>query len=116
MVRTIIGYRLRRLPPIRYLQLTQMKKVAIDIKTEKLYSIINILRKDGWIVSAKYYGFDAGIDDDYWCLRRGFKKIEFGWSNWTEGEIKTTNEIFKQLEHRFKIKFEYGEPLKTYAF
>ena len=51
----------------------QMKKVAIDIRTEKLYSIINILRKDGWTVSAKYYGFDAGIDDDYWCLRRGLK-------------------------------------------
>ena len=87
-----------------------MKKVAINIKTESLYPIISSLRKDGWIVTAKYYGFDAGIDDDYWCLRKGFKKIEFGWSNWTEGEIKTTNEVFKQLEMRFKIKFEYGEP------
>ena len=87
-----------------------MKKVAINIKTESLYTIINSLRKEGWIVTAKYYGFDAGIDEDYWCLRKGFKKIKFGWSNWTEGEIMTTNEVFKQLEKRFKKKFEYGEP------
>ena len=87
-----------------------MKKIATDIETEVWASIIKALRNDGWIVTAKYWGFDAGIDYDYWCLRRGLKKIEFGWSNWTEGEIKTTNEIFKQLEHRFKIKCEYGEP------
>ena len=87
-----------------------MKKVAIDIKTEILYKIINELRSNGWFVTAKYYGFDAGIDDDYWCLRKGIQKIEFGWSNWTEGEIKTKSELFSELEKQFNVEFKYGEP------
>ena len=91
--------------------LDKMKKIATDIETEVWASIIKALRNDGWIVTAKYWGFDAGIDDDYWCLRRGLDKIEFGWSNWTEGEIKAKRSILEKLEEKHKIKFKFGEPM-----
>lgn len=87
-----------------------MRKTAINIKTEKWNEIISGLRKRGWIVMAKYYGFDAGIDDDFLILRKGLKKILFGWSNWLEGEIKCNDRIFEYLESEFNMEFEYGKP------
>ena len=87
-----------------------LRKTAINIKTEKWNEIISELRKRGWIVTAKYYGFDAGIDDDFLILRKGFKKILFGWTNWFEGEIKCNDRIFEYLETELKLEFEYGKP------
>ena len=87
-----------------------LKKTAINIKTEKWNEIISELRKRGWIVTAKYYGFDAGIDDDFLILRKGLKKILFGWTNWFEGEIKCNDQIFDYLESEFKLEFKYGKP------
>lgn len=87
-----------------------MQKTAINIKTERWNKIISGLKKRGWIVTAKYYGFDAGIDHDFLILRKGFKKVMFGWTNWFEGEIKCNNIMFRYLESEFKIDFEYGEP------
>ena len=69
------------------------------------------MRKRGWVVTAKYYGFDAGIDDDFLILRKGLKKILFGWSNWLDGEIKCTDQIFKYLESEFDCDFEFGKPV-----
>jgi hypothetical protein len=91
--------------------LESMKKVATDIETKTWVKIIKYFREEGWIVTAKYWGFDAGFDDDYWCLRKGFNKIEFGWSNWTEGEIKANTEILNRIEQKMNLKFNYGEPL-----
>ncbi|AWV96804.1 hypothetical protein [Arcticibacterium luteifluviistationis] len=100
-----------------------MKKIATDIETETWAKIIRSFREEGWIVTAKYWGFDAGIDDDYWCLRKGFKKIEFGWSNWTEGEIKASTELLMEIESKMNLNLKYGEPLnlkksviRTYKF
>lgn len=92
-----------------------MKKTAVNIKTEKWNEIIFGLRKKGWIVTAKYYGFDAGIDDDFLILRKGLKKIMFGWSNCLEGEIRCSDRNFKYLESEFDCEFEFGKPvnLKT---
>ncbi|AKP51395.1 hypothetical protein [Cyclobacterium amurskyense] len=87
-----------------------MKKVAIDIETKIWAEIIRVLRKEGWIVTAKYWGYDAGIDADYWCLRKGLRKIEFAWSNWTEGEIRAKESLLSKIEEKHKIKFKYGEP------
>lgn len=94
-----------------------MKKVAININTDTWVEIINFLRSDGWVVTAKYYGYDAGIDDDYWCLRKGFKKVEFGWSKLGEGEIKAKESIIKYIEDHLSLKFSFGSPsnLKTLA-
>ena len=61
-------------------------------------------------MTAKYYGFDAGIDNDYLVLRKGLKKISFGWTNWFEGEIKCSDQIFEYLELQFDLQLEYGEP------
>lgn len=87
-----------------------MKKTAINIRTEKWNEIILGLHKKGWIITAKYFGFDAGIDDDFLILRKGFKKITFGWTNWFEGEIKCNAKLFEYLETEFKVAFEYGNP------
>ncbi|WP_179338841.1 hypothetical protein [Winogradskyella ludwigii] len=87
-----------------------MKKAAINIKTETWNEIISKLKSRGWIVTAKYYGFDAGIDDDFLILRKGLKKITFGWTNWFEGEIKCSNELFEYLKTEFNIEFEFGKP------
>ena len=87
-----------------------MRKTAINIKTEKWNEIISGLRKKGWIVTAKYYGFDAGIDDDFLILRKGLKKIMFGWSNWLEGEIKCSDQTFEYLQSEFNCEFEFGKP------
>ena len=89
-----------------------MRKTAINITTEKWNEIISGLRKRGWIVTAKYYGFDAGIDNDFLILRKGFKKILFGWTNWFEGEIKCNDETFDYLKSVLKLEFEYGEPTR----
>lgn len=88
-----------------------MKTTAVNIETEKWLEIISELRKEGWIVTAKYYGFDAGIDDDFVVLRKGFKKIMFGWTNWFGGEIKCSNALFEDMENKFGVKFKYGKPI-----
>ena len=88
-----------------------LKKTAIKIETDKWSDIISELRKRGWIVTAKYYGFDAGIDDDFLVLRKGLKKIMFGWSIWLDGEIKCSDKLFDYLETEFNMEFEYGKPI-----
>jgi hypothetical protein len=86
------------------------KRTAIKVETEKWNEIISELRKKGWIVTSKYWGFDAGVDEDFLILRKGFKKIIFGWTNWLDGEIKCNDKLFKYLETEFKIKFQFGKP------
>ena len=88
-----------------------LKKTAIKIETEKWSDIISELRKRCWIVTAKYYGFDAGIDDDFLILRKGLKKIMFGWSIWLDGEIKCSDKLFEYLETEFNMEFEFGKPM-----
>lgn len=89
---------------------TILKKVAVHIKTDVWNEIISALKKRGWLVTSKYYGFDAGVDHDFLVLRKGMKKITFGWSNWFEGEIKCSDALFTHMESELKISFEYGEP------
>ena len=87
-----------------------MNKTAINIKTEKWIEIISELRKRGWVVTAKYYGFDAGIDEDFLILRKGLKKIMFGWNNLKDGDIRCNDKLFEYLESEFNLKFEFGKP------
>ena len=87
-----------------------MNKTAINIETEKWIDVISGLKKRGWIVTAKYYGFDAGIDEDFLILRKGLQKIMFGWENYRGGEIKCNKKLFEYLESEFKLKFEFGKP------
>ncbi|WP_242927077.1 hypothetical protein [Pontibacter vulgaris] len=85
-------------------------KTATGIKTEDWNRIIRGLLDEGWVVSAKYDGFDAGIDYDFIILRDGKRTIEFGWDNWMEGEIKATEEILEEITQKFEIDFKYGKP------
>ena len=83
---------------------------AINIKTEIWNSIIDKLLDDGWSMKYKYDGYDAGIDHDYIMLCKGIRKIEFGWDNWCEGEIRGSLDLMRQLEEELHLKFEYGKP------
>lgn len=87
-----------------------MGKTAVNINTEIWNDIIIGLKKRGWVITAKYDGFDAGIDDDYLVLKKGSQKIEFGWTNWFEGEIQCNERLFDYLRSEFNIDFEFGEP------
>lgn len=85
-------------------------KVAINIKTEDWNRIIAILTDDNWKVRAKYRGIDEGIDYDYLLLYKKPNAITFGWTNYFEGEIKCTDQLFDYLVKKFGMPFSYGEP------
>ncbi|MCH9660067.1 MAG: hypothetical protein K0U54_04060 [Bacteroidetes bacterium] len=84
-----------------------MKKIAVHINTDQWNQIIDTLKRKGWFVTYKYFGFDAGIDYDRIIVRRGFKKITFQWTNWMEGEIVCSDELFDYLESEFNMTFTF---------
>ena len=86
-------------------------KIATDIKTEDWDRIIKGLMEDDWKLIMKYDGIDAGIDFDFLMLKKNRQKIEFGWDNWAEGEIKCLDELMKMIENKFNITFNFGKPL-----
>lgn len=84
-------------------------KIATDVKTADWNSIVEGLREDGWKMSNKYLGFDAGIDYDFLVLRKGENSIEFAWGNWFEGEIKAEEELLQMIQEKFTLRFSFGE-------
>jgi hypothetical protein len=85
--------------------------VAIDIETPVWNKIINSLVQDGWTVTYRYDGIDAGIDFDFAILKNRDEEILFGWDNWLEGEIKCTEQRLTEIEHKLKITFKKGAPV-----
>jgi hypothetical protein len=84
-----------------------MRKTAVDIKTEVWNNIISELKNNGWDTIFKYEGFDVGIDRDAVTLKNNKNQtIEFTWDNWSEGVITSEEEILKELENKFDIKFQ----------
>jgi len=86
------------------------KVIATRIETDKWYSIIESLKKDGWKVTSEYNLFDKGIDFDLYELAKMGEKIIFSWDNWFEGEIKCSEERIRKIENYFGIKFKFGKP------
>jgi hypothetical protein len=87
-------------------------RIATGIDTELFYSIIKYLTKTGWRVSLEYSTklFDKGIDFDLYQLNKNGETILFAWTNWFEGELKTSSTIIDNIEQQFSIKFKFGEP------
>lgn len=85
-------------------------KVAIGIDTGDWNRIIKTLVEEGWTMCHKYENYDAGIDFDFLILSKNNRQIIFGWSNWEEGEIKCSDELFRELSKKFGIEFRYGPP------
>lgn len=87
-------------------------KIATTIDTELFYSIIKYLTKNGWRVSIEYSPkiFDKGIDFDFYQLEKNDETILFAWTNWFEGELKTSSTLVENIEQQFGIKFKFGEP------
>jgi len=88
-----------------------LKKIATDIKTDDWNRIIQGLIEEKWKVVKKYDAFDAGIDFDFIELAKNGEKIQFGWSNWEEGEIKCSVELIETLQKKFSISFKFGKPM-----
>ena len=87
-----------------------MRKTAVDIKTEIWNNIIAELQNNGWDTIFKYEGFDVGIDYDAITLKNNKNQIiEFTWDNWSEGDITSEEDILKELENKFDIKFQIKE-------
>ena len=86
-------------------------KIAINIKTEEWNRIIKGLIREEWKVEMKYDEFDAGIDFDFLVLKKEKNKIEFGWDNWVEGEIKCSDDLMEMIQYKFKISLNFGEPV-----
>lgn len=85
-------------------------KIATDIKTEDWGKIIRTLVKEGWKIRSKYRGIDAGIDNDFLILSKKTEQITFGWTNYFEGEIKCSDQLFDYLTRKFGVQFVYGDP------
>lgn len=87
-------------------------RIATGIDTEIFYSIIKYLIKMEWRVSAEYSTnlFDKGIDFDLYRLEKNGETILFAWTNWFEGEIKSSSTLIEYMEQEFNTKFKFGEP------
>jgi hypothetical protein len=86
-------------------------RIATGIDTELFYSIIKYLTKNGWRVSVEYSTkmFDKGIDFDLYQLDQSGETILFAWTNWFEGELKTSINLIDNLEQQFNTEFKFGE-------
>jgi hypothetical protein len=80
-------------------------KVASDIKTELWNTVIADLQQEGWKITSKYDGFDAGIDYDALTLKKDELKIDFVWDNWSEGEIICEPAISEILQRKYALVF-----------
>lgn len=87
-------------------------RIATGIDTELFYSIINHFTKTGWKISIEYSTklFDKRIDFDLYQLTKNGETILFAWTNWFEGELKTSSTLIDNIEEQFSIKFKFGEP------
>lgn len=87
-------------------------RIATDIETSKFYSIIKFLKKSKWKLTIEYDDriFDKGIDFDFYEFSKGEEKILMAWSNWFEGEMKSTFKTLNELSEQFKFTLTFGEP------
>jgi hypothetical protein len=84
---------------------------VVSIETGLWKSIIRLLMKDGWNVAYRYDNIDAGIDFDFVILEKAKEEILFGWDNWTEGEIKCSEDRLNQIEKLIGMPLTKGEPV-----
>lgn len=87
-------------------------KIATNIETDILYSIIKFLKKNDWKLTIEYSDeiFDKGIDFDLNQFKRTNETILLVWDNWGEGEIKATTETLNKIAKHFKIILKFGKP------
>ncbi|SRR5690606_9367121 len=87
-------------------------KIATNIETDILYSIIKFLKKNDWKLTIEYSDeiFDKGIDFDLYQFERNNETILLVWDNWGEGEIKATTETLNEIAKHFKVILKFGKP------
>lgn len=87
-------------------------RIATSIETSVFYSILKVLRDNGWEIKAEYDEkmFDKGIDFDFYELQKNDEIILLAWNNWFEGEIKGTSIILNEIAEYFKITLNFGDP------
>jgi len=79
-----------------------------DISGEKFEVLLRTLEEDGWLVDSKYDGFDAGIDYDCLCLRRGRTKLKCEWDNWNEWSIEGNRQFIDGIAIRSGLVVTYA--------
>jgi hypothetical protein len=79
-----------------------------DISGERFKPIFEQLVAQGWALSSKYDGFDAGIDYDCVRLRRGFKSLKCEWDNWAEWSIEGSRKIVEQIASENGLSVTYA--------
>lgn len=72
--------------------------VAKYIPTDLWHKAIDALIANDWEVTYAYDGMDAGIDYNCIKLQKEAEEIVFEWTNWDEGEIKSTPDRLKEIE------------------
>ncbi|WP_300669903.1 hypothetical protein [Soonwooa sp.] len=86
-------------------------QIAINIETSKFFAIVEHLQKSSWRLCSEYSQiiFDKGIDFDFYQFKKDKKEILMAWSNWFEGEIKSSPQILENLSKEFDFKLNFGE-------
>ncbi|MGD1847904.1 MAG: hypothetical protein ACFB10_21120 [Salibacteraceae bacterium] len=82
---------------------------ATDITTDVWVQVIKKLVAEAWKVTYKYDNFDAGIDYDFVILEKDGEEILFGWDNWFEGEVQSSEPKMIEIEQMMNQSFKRGE-------
>ena len=81
--------------------------LIVDIPDKKVKEIFDRLVNDGWVLTSKYDGFDAGIDYDCLKLRKGLATVKCEWNNWTEWEILGRRDLVERIAIEFDLQVSY---------
>jgi hypothetical protein len=81
--------------------------LIVDIPDKKVKEIFDRLVIDGWVLTSKYDGFDAGIDYDCLKLRKGLATVKCEWNNWTEWEILGRRDLVERIAIEFDLQVSY---------
>ncbi|MDR2221431.1 MAG: hypothetical protein LBE34_01705 [Flavobacteriaceae bacterium] len=85
-------------------------KTTIHISTSDWNRIITYLKQTNWRLKKQYWGFDKGIDYDYYHYTKQKQEVKLAWCNWFEGEMQTTEDIILLLANELQLSFTYGAP------
>ncbi|WP_157598150.1 hypothetical protein [Rhizobacter sp. Root1238] len=108
-----IGYRMfsaaRALRSLANLRFRILNLATIqEVSAETFEPVFKQLVSSGWKVRSRYAGFDAGVDYDCLCLRKGFATLKCEWDNWSEWSIEGKRHLIEEIADRSKLPITYA--------
>lgn len=86
-------------------------KIATNIETTVWKKIIETLITKNWKITDEYPElYDKSVDNDFYRLEKNGEVIEFGWTNWLDGEIKAKQIIIEDLKKDFDFELRFDKP------